>query len=48
MALTAPTGEWTDEQKALRKGLNQHFDALNAGYLEDDAADFELLEGPEQ
>ncbi|HUA47248.1 MAG TPA: acyl-CoA dehydrogenase family protein [Solirubrobacteraceae bacterium] len=39
MALTAPTGEWTDEQKSLRKSLNQHFDALNAGYLEDDAAD---------
>lgn len=38
MALTAPTGEWTDEQKALRKGLDQHFDALNTGYLEDDAA----------
>jgi L-prolyl-PCP dehydrogenase len=39
MALTAPTGEWTDEQKSLRKSLNQHFDALNAGHLEDDAAD---------
>src|SRR6201996_1735524 len=39
MALTAPSGEWTDEQKSLRKSLNQHFDALNAGYLEDDAAD---------
>ena len=38
MALTAPAGEWTDEQKALRKGLDKHFDALNAGYLEDDAA----------
>ena len=38
MALTAPTGEWTDEQKTLRKSLNQHFDALNAGHLEDDAA----------
>jgi alkylation response protein AidB-like acyl-CoA dehydrogenase len=39
MALTAPTGEWTDEQKSLRKSLNQHFDALNEGYLDDDAAD---------
>ncbi len=38
MALTAPTGEWTDEQKALRKSLNEHFDALNEGHLEDDAA----------
>ena len=37
MALSAPTGEWTDEQKSLRKSLNQHFDALNAGHLEDDA-----------
>ncbi len=38
MALTAPSGEWTDEQKSLRKSLNQHFEALNAGHLEDDAA----------
>ena len=38
MALTAPTGEWTDEQKALRKSLNEYFDALNEGHLEDDAA----------
>jgi L-prolyl-PCP dehydrogenase len=38
MAVTAPTGEWTDEQKALRKSLNQYFEALNAGHLEDDAA----------
>ena len=38
MALTAPSGEWTDEQKSLRKSLNQHFDALNEGHLEDDAA----------
>ena len=38
MALTAPTGEWTDEQKTLRKSLNQYFDALNEGHLEDDAA----------
>src|ERR1700746_29224 len=39
MALTAPTGEWTDEQHALRKGRYQHSEALTAGYLEDDAAD---------
>jgi L-prolyl-PCP dehydrogenase len=39
MALTAPSGEWTDEQKSLRKSLDQHFEALNAGHLEDDAAD---------
>ncbi|HET6870495.1 MAG TPA: acyl-CoA dehydrogenase family protein [Solirubrobacteraceae bacterium] len=38
MALTAPTGEWTDEQKSLRKSLDQHFEVLNAGHLEDDAA----------
>src|SRR5580704_7194511 len=38
MALTAPTGEWTDEQKSLRKSLNEYFDALNEGHLEDDAA----------
>jgi alkylation response protein AidB-like acyl-CoA dehydrogenase len=38
MALTAPTGEWTDEQKALRKSLSQYLEALNAGHLEDDAA----------
>lgn len=38
MALTAPAGEWTDEQKALRKSLNQYFEPLNAGHLEDDAA----------
>ena len=29
---------WTDEQKALRKGLEQYFDALNEGHLEDDLA----------
>src|SRR4030088_3013502 len=38
MALTTTPGAWTDEQKALRKSLNQYFDALNAGHLEDDAA----------
>lgn len=30
--------EWTDEQKALRKGLNTFHDALSAGHIEDDAA----------
>ena len=29
--------EWSDEQKALRKGLDQYFDALSAGHIEDDA-----------
>jgi alkylation response protein AidB-like acyl-CoA dehydrogenase len=38
MALTAAPGAWTDEQKALRKSLNQYFEALNAGHIEDDAA----------
>jgi alkylation response protein AidB-like acyl-CoA dehydrogenase len=39
MALTATPGEWTDEQKALRKSLNQYVEALNAGHIEDDAAE---------
>jgi alkylation response protein AidB-like acyl-CoA dehydrogenase len=39
MALPAPLGDWNDEQKALRKGLRTHFEALNAGVLEDDAAE---------
>jgi alkylation response protein AidB-like acyl-CoA dehydrogenase len=39
MALTTTPGEWTDEQKALRKSLNQYFEALNAGHIEDDAAE---------
>jgi alkylation response protein AidB-like acyl-CoA dehydrogenase len=39
MALTATPGTWTDEQKGLRKSLNQHFDALNEGHLEDDKAE---------
>jgi L-prolyl-PCP dehydrogenase len=39
MALTVAPGTWTDEQKALRKSLNQHFEALNAGHLEDDRAE---------
>jgi len=38
MALTAAPGTWTDEQKALRKSLNQYFEGLNAGHIEDDAA----------
>lgn len=38
MALTVTSGAWTDEQKALRKSLNQYFDRLNEGHLEDDAA----------
>ena len=29
MALTAPAGEWTDEQKALRKGLDQHLSLIH-------------------
>src|SRR4051794_16852924 len=28
--------DWTDEQKALRKSLNQYGDALSAGAVEDD------------
>ena len=39
MALTTTPGDWTDEQKALRKSLNQYFEALNAGHIEDDAAE---------
>jgi len=39
MALTTTPGEWTDEQKSLRKSLNQYFEALNAGHIEDDAAE---------
>jgi alkylation response protein AidB-like acyl-CoA dehydrogenase len=38
MALTVTPGAWTDEQKGLRKSLNQYFDRLNEGHLEDDAA----------
>jgi alkylation response protein AidB-like acyl-CoA dehydrogenase len=30
--------KWTDEQKALRKGLNAFHEALSAGHIEDDAA----------
>ena len=39
MALPAPLGDWNDEQKALRKGLQKYYEALNAGVLEDDAAE---------
>jgi len=39
MALPAPVGDWNDEQKALRKGLKKSYEALNAGVLEDDAAE---------
>lgn len=30
-------GEWSKEQKALRKSLDQYFEALNAGHVEDEA-----------
>ncbi len=30
--------DWTDEQKALRKGLDKYGDGLSAGHIEDDAA----------
>jgi alkylation response protein AidB-like acyl-CoA dehydrogenase len=39
MALPAPAGDWNDEQKALRQGLQKYYDALNEGVLEDDAAE---------
>jgi alkylation response protein AidB-like acyl-CoA dehydrogenase len=39
MALPAPVGDWNDEQKALRKGLAKYYEGLNAGVLEDDAAE---------
>lgn len=39
MALPAPVGDWNDDQKALRKGLGQYYEALNAGHLQDDAAE---------
>jgi alkylation response protein AidB-like acyl-CoA dehydrogenase len=29
--------EWSDEQKALRKSLDKHSEALSAGHIEDDA-----------
>ena len=38
MSATATTGTWTSEQKSLRKSLNQYFEALNDGVMEDDAA----------
>ncbi|MEA2166704.1 MAG: hypothetical protein QOF76_4 [Solirubrobacteraceae bacterium] len=37
MALPAPVGDWTDEQKALRKSFAKYYEALNANHLEDDA-----------
>jgi alkylation response protein AidB-like acyl-CoA dehydrogenase len=39
MTLPAPVGDWNDEQKALRKGLQKYHEALSAGVLEDDAAE---------
>jgi alkylation response protein AidB-like acyl-CoA dehydrogenase len=39
MALAVAPGTWTDEQKSLRKSLNQYFDALNEGVAEDDRAE---------
>jgi alkylation response protein AidB-like acyl-CoA dehydrogenase len=39
MALPAPVGDWNDEQKALRKGLQKYYEDLNAGVLDDDAAE---------
>ncbi len=38
MSATATPGIWTSEQKALRKSLDQYFEALNDGVMEDDAA----------
>ncbi len=39
MALATAPGTWTDEQKGLRKSLNQYFDALSQGVQEDDKAE---------
>ncbi len=39
MALATAPGTWTDEQKGLRKSLNQYFDGLNDGVSEDDKAE---------
>jgi alkylation response protein AidB-like acyl-CoA dehydrogenase len=39
MALAVAPGTWTDEQKSLRKSLNQYFEALNEGVAEDDRAE---------
>ena len=36
--MTATAEKWTDEQKALRKSLEQYFEPLSAGHIEDDAA----------
>jgi len=38
MAVTATPGEWTDEQKGLRKSLEPYFERLSAGHIEDDVA----------
>jgi alkylation response protein AidB-like acyl-CoA dehydrogenase len=38
MGGTAPTGEWTAEQKALRKSVEPYFERLSADHIEDDAA----------
>jgi alkylation response protein AidB-like acyl-CoA dehydrogenase len=38
MAVTAPSGEWTDEQKTLRTAIEPYFEALSAGHIEDDVA----------
>jgi alkylation response protein AidB-like acyl-CoA dehydrogenase len=38
MGVTAPTGEWTGEQKALRKSVEPYFERLSADHIEDDAA----------
>src|SRR5947209_13890699 len=39
MALAVAPGTWTDEQKALRRSLNQYFEALSEGVAEDDKAE---------
>ena len=38
MSATATPGAWTSEQKTLRKSLDQYFEPLNDGVMEDDAA----------
>ncbi len=39
MAVAAPAGEWTDEQKSLRKSIEGYFEALSAGHIEDDVGE---------
>jgi alkylation response protein AidB-like acyl-CoA dehydrogenase len=39
LTVTPGTGTWNDEQKGLRKSLNQCFDALNESVAEDDKAE---------